>query len=780
MTAKRLGFLFVSSSLLLGEAGVWAGPGLQDGPLIVEHYGSEDSLPRFALGAKSGDTLRVAVGGTLANPRLSAPLLEEILENLGLDAIALGYEDLVRASSADFKTVLSSPKIPIVCANVAGAGRKYVVRPRGSRRIAFVGVTAPPAYLAPPSAGAWKIEPPEAALQSLLPEVSKEADLIVLLAAMDRIEGARLLRKFPQIAVAIVPALGGRDPEPLRIGDSWIVQSCVEPSAFSRLTLTLEGRQVSKASNTVEPAGLTPKELERSKALFAKHKAPPLAPRLVPAGGAAGPPPAVPPPARLELGKSVALGIDRSNRAAEIRFHVVHLREAYGGKKAPAGGAWLVVDTEWKNIIPMTYVFERRVPTTYKILEAANHLYAVIDGKSVARLEPALCEGPGGLLEKGSLVLETLGTTKRGDLVFPLPRPSFDSLELRFYDYSHGHFSLTLVASPSQPGLAPPAPLLPFVANEVLELGVFAFRRTPSLKEATAPPGMSFAEVDLRARSAMMLEADATAFDPKAAPNSKMQMGTVADWKDARKHLHLIVDGEYAYGLHDPVELPEAPRFLPDLPTGATLVFLIPEKAESVELRCDFPNAALPGGKVIHPKALTVLLEGKRPPTPPREPIVEIDDGIFKVAVVGQTVLREFASEKAGAGQALLVLDLVVRNTGTGTEFFQTREQLKYATEKGQSLGLNDATFRGIRAPGNLVLVPPGEPRSFQAVFAIPETDRRPRLMYSGVSKAATVNLRPLEAGAAPEAKKRLCPKCGREAGPKDKFCDDCGTKLNP
>ena len=43
------------------------------------------------------------------------------------------------------------------------------------------------------------------------------------------------------------------------------------------------------------------------------------------------------------------------------------------------------------------------------------------------------------------------------------------------------------------------------------------------------------------------------------------------------------------------------------------------------------------------------------------------------------------------------------------------------------------------------------------------------------------VDLKPLEgapAPAAPEPAKRLCPKCKTPAEPNEKFCAECGTKL--
>jgi hypothetical protein len=310
--------------------------------------------------------------------------------------------------------------------------------------------------------------------------------------------------------------------------------------------------------------------------------------------------------------------------------------------------------------------------------------------------------------------------------------------------------------------------------NEVLEGGLFRAERVREFAGGKAPEGMSYLRVEFRARSRMFTEADATAFDPKAKPGEKLQVGTVSDWTDARKHLHAIVDGEASRGPEGDLGLGEAPRFLPDVLTGGPAVFLVPEKPRSLEIRCDFPNARLPDGNVVHPKALIFLLEGKRPDPAARAAIVEIDDDVFKVAVTGQALASEFAGTKAPEGTRFLVLDVSVTGAGTAGEQFQAPEQLLYATEKGAQLPMHEATFLGPRAPAKLLLVPTGERRSFQAVFEIPETERRPRLAYRGVSKAVIVPLKPF----APAA--RACPKCKTAAAPAEKFCGECGTRIDP
>ena len=290
---------------------------------------------------------------------------------------------------------------------------------------------------------------------------------------------------------------------------------------------------------------------------------------------------------------------------------------------------------------------------------------------------------------------------------------------------------------------------------------------------------MSWLTVEIGARSRMFTEGDATAFDPKAKPGDKLKIGTVSDWTDLRKHFHVLLDGTRSYRDRWELEIGESPRFIPDLLTGGTAVFLVPEKAQSVEIRCDFPNARLPDGQVVHPKALAFLVEGKRPEPAAAAPIAEIDDEVFKVAVTGQAVAPEFAGTKAPAGSTFLVLDVLVTGAGKAGEMFQTADQLHYATEKGAQLPLHEASYNGLNPPEKLHLVPTGERRTFQVVFAIPATDKRPRLAYRGVTKAAMVDLKPLE-GVATEAPKRACPKCKTAAAPMKNSAPNAAPKSIP
>jgi hypothetical protein len=636
----------------------------------------------------------------------------ELLAAAGFSVLNAGWTDVGAAG---------------LSANVRGAERAFAVRDIAGRKVAFVGVAAPPAGRAVDGVG-----DPKAGLAKALGEA--KADLVVGVAHMTRPQAAELFRGTG-VALVVVSGRGGGDSEPLKLGDTWFVQAPGPGAAWARVGLALDagGKIAGVSCRYTLPEG-------KPSAVVAETKRRVGAVDPVEAVRASAKPPAAPPPS-----------LEASNRASRVRIHGVAERPAYGAKSAPPGRALLVVDVEIENTIPLTLVKKNEVPTQYRIPNVADHLYLVLDGIRVSRLAPDADELPGHLPVKG-FQLDRLGSRARGNLVFEVGPAA--SLELRFYDYAHGHWTLPLRGTPPAPAKATSGPL----SNDVVEAGVFGWSRAKERGGKAAPAGMTWVVAEFRARSMLFTEGDASAFDPKAPPKSKLKIGTVSDWKDSTRHLTLVADGERAW---DSPETPEAPRFLPDLFTGFEVAFLAPEQAGSLELRADFPNALLPDGRTVRPKPLLFALEGTRPSPPKRAPFVTIDDGPFSVIVYGQS-----------AAGSLLSLDVAVRNTGTLTETFQTAEQLKVVTEKGQQRAAHESTWSGPLRPGRLHLVPPGEWRSFRVVFEMPAGEQRPRLAYRGVTKAEIAALQPLGAAA------RLCPKCKAKAEPAEKFCAECGTKL--
>jgi hypothetical protein len=109
-----------------------------------------------------------------------------------------------------------------------------------------------------------------------------------------------------------------------------------------------------------------------------------------------------------------------------------------------------VVSTEWENTIPLTSVAgqKEQVPTLYKIPNLADHVYLVLDGQRVVRLETEAGRLPGHVPTK-DFTLERFGSRLRGNLVFEVPATGpLGAAELRFYDFAHGHMALRSTPTP--------------------------------------------------------------------------------------------------------------------------------------------------------------------------------------------------------------------------------------------------------------------------------------------------------------------------------------------
>lgn len=449
------------------------------------------------------------------------------------------------------------------------------------------------------------------------------------------------------------------------------------------------------------------------------------------------------PAVAMELGQTVSIRRETGNRAINVTLHNAALVESYGDTRAPDGRAFLVLNTTWENVLPPQISAANQQKTVaYKIPDLAEHVYLVLNGRTVVRAWREAASLPGNLKLR-DFGLAALGDSTRGNLLFELPKDvKVQSLGLRYYDLTHGHFNAQVF------GKAPELPkaLLGYSdRNEVLEMAGYALERSTELAGRKAPAGMTFVTLDVRARSTYKTEADATAFDPRAKPGAKSLEGIFVDWNESRKYLHLVADNEYAYLPEPQTTLPEVPRFLPDVMTGGSVVFLIPEKVKSLELYADFPNARA-GARVFRPPGLDMLVEGSAPSKLHGDgaPIAALKDDFFTVSVVAQKVAEEFAGRTAPQGKKFLVLDVSVKNDGKGPEFFQVKEQLKFAPSSGGELPLSDATFAGPYRPTPLVWIPRYERRTFQVVYEMPAAEARPRLAYAGISLAKVLDLQPI------------------------------------
>jgi hypothetical protein len=251
----------------------------------------------------------------------------------------------------------------------------------------------------------------------------------------------------------------------------------------------------------------------------------------------------------------------------------------------------------------MKFVFDRETPVAFQIGDFNEILFVVVNGSRLARLQTELTSGPGGLTES-EFMLPYVGSSRRGLSVFDVPASGIESLDLRFYDFSHGHIAVPMLAK-KDPAAAKP---IAAAKNEVLEASAWSVRKD----KTGAPDGMTFVRVDLRARSVWPFEVDATAFDLKARKGQKMKVPSLGRWEDIRGRVTLVVEGDQSLAASDTSPLADATILLPDPPVGDELLFLAPESARPLELRLQFEKIGVPGrSEPVQPKALSLRLEPK-------------------------------------------------------------------------------------------------------------------------------------------------------------------------
>lgn len=693
----------------------------------------------------AGDGLLVITGGafastTSADPAQQAAQAVALADAAGFDIVNLAHRDLT-GDAAALAAALGSAKANFVSASFslgsATPWKSHALIERDGKRVAVIGIATRSAYFAKPLPNLQYAEPPAAITRALTD--AGNVDALVVLADAPLSEAAAWMKQFPQIDAMIVSGRGG--------GATGV------PSLPRVLRAPPGGQALGVLPGDATKPGFglrlnAPVEVSQAYQELASRYA--LGPKL-PQLTEVVPPASRGAPTSLETNRLTPVGLTATNRAAVITLRSAGVFDNFAGHAAPAGRKFLVLDVQFRNVLTPAVVRDQQVPVAYQMQKLSDHLYLVADSRRV--LPPVPLDGAAGMLSTDELMLPRAGSTAGGKLVYEVDAaaPPRD-LALRLYDYAHGHAVLPVLARPANEPTPAEQPASPLAKNEVVEIGVFDVRKADDFAGEKAPAGMQFVSFDVRARSQFTYPADATAFDPKARPGTKTQVGTVADWTDSRKYLQLLADGEFGYVPEaKQTTLGEAPRFLPDVLTGGRVVFLAPKDAKSLALRCDFPNARTPDGKVLRPRGVTLPIEGAAPRLATPKAIASINDEPFVVNVTGQRATESFADVKAGAGKRFVVLDVTVNNRGRDGEMFQTAQQLKIADAAGQQQDIDPATRAGAHRPAELVWVPAGERRSFQVAYQLPTTETRPRLAYAGVGKAEVVELARLAPAGAPD-----------------------------
>jgi len=195
-----------------------------------------------------------------AESRLTAELTMKAMDKMGYAAMNLGAGDF--SLGADFLTgIKAEVKFPLISSNLIrkdtgkAFGESYIVRNMGEIKIAILGVMPSEAFKKISNAKYFEnleIIPPEAALQKLVPEAIKQADIVILLSQCGFEETVLLMNTVKGIDIAISSGSGKKGclqniTQPPDASN--IFQAAPEALGLGYLKLTYEDKKLVNREN---------------------------------------------------------------------------------------------------------------------------------------------------------------------------------------------------------------------------------------------------------------------------------------------------------------------------------------------------------------------------------------------------------------------------------------------------------------------------------------------------------------------------------------------------
>lgn len=414
----------------------------------------------------------------------------------------------------------------------------------------------------------------------------------------------------------------------------------------------------------------------------------------------------------------------------EIRIESVTTAAQAGSKQARPGYEFVIVETSWKNLIPLTPVDKnassspvgglsgfgtsKRPPSDPKDIEMKPTPYVVpmlrkqfwlfTDDRYADTVDLDAQAATDGAFPSSGFGVAKLGDVTRGKLVFEVPAGQHYRV-FQFYDNNHGHASF--VIGGTKP-VAPPA-IGSARQNDMMQLAL----AEAGFSTAGAPqPGLRYYTVALRGRS--LSPANIVDLQPHAFIYLQTDRGCVA--RPERD----------APGLARPMgNIGSLP---PTSPNEEQLAFLVPDDTKQARL------LVTPAGKAAIALPSTDAFALSWP-----SPQQSIQDGSTLKLHVLPTPPRPAHLPAAGPGRELVMLDVALENLKATVGIdFQGTMQLRLVDPSGafiQPSPLSDQLTCTLGAEG---VIPAGHARRFRYVYDVP-AGMPLKLEYRGFDRDSVV-----------------------------------------
>jgi hypothetical protein len=428
------------------------------------------------------------------------------------------------------------------------------------------------------------------------------------------------------------------------------------------------------------------------------------------------------------------------NQAVEFSIPSFTVTSTVGSSNAPAGKVYLVIDTVWKNIIPLTKVAKHpdqtgtsavgglgvgageaqkkenpddyvMKPTPYVIPDVKSHAFVVINGADTAVISDAQSSAAQALGVE-QIVVPELNAEVKGQLVYEIPASGVSSVLFRFLDTSMGSFDVPLYGKPPAAATAIAGP----VKNDVLEVSAYGVQEVASLAGQSAPGSDKYAVVQLgctgRAEGSLV----------------RVEMENYAYLRDAQGSTYAP-----AKDVSAPGQFKGTVQFLPETAQRGALVFQVPAQHSALTfvlalpgypaLELNLPNTAMGSG-------------GSMAATSPPQVLFTISDGeTLDVQIHGVRTAPNIGEAKPDEGKHFVVLDLsLVDKVDQGIEF-QTGEQLKLLNGD-EEIRADNAAMEKLAHPLSENSVVRAHSRGrFEVAYQVPGDAKNLVLYYRGFNR---------------------------------------------
>jgi len=437
--------------------------------------------------------------------------------------------------------------------------------------------------------------------------------------------------------------------------------------------------------------------------------------------------------------KSYRVDAAAKNQAVEFSIPSFTVTSTLGTNNAPSGKAYLVLDTVWKNIVPLTKVakqqedaagtngagglglgaeqssksekpgdFEMR-STPYVVPDVNQHAFVVINGQDtvvVSDAQPAAAHP----LPLDRIEVPELNAEVRGQLVYQIPATGVSSLLFRFLDTSMGNFDVQLYGQPPRPA----TPIAGPVKNDVLEICAYGLEEVSNVGGKYASGTNKYAVVQLGLTgkaegSLVQAEVENYAYlrDPQGT--------TFTPAKDVSA----------------PGQFKGTVQLLPGTLQRGSLVFAVPEQHGPLTL-----VLTLPGYAALELNLPNSATGGGSPAASAPPVLFTVSDGeTLDMQVHGARLAPNLGEAQPESGKQFLVLDLtLVNKVDQGIEF-QTGEQVKLLNGD-EEIEADSAAMESLAHPLSEGSVVPAHGRSrFEVAYQVPSDASKLVLYYRGFNR---------------------------------------------